>query len=244
MEPPPERQVKPVLYVVATPIGNPGDITQRAIDVLRDVDFVICEEYRIGSSLLKALNLSKPLELLNEHNETPNTTALVNRLLQNNEQAALISDAGTPLFEDPGVQLVQMCHQYSIKVIPIPGASSLMAALMAGGIRHKSFYYRGFLPAKRELRHQALADLRSFTQVPVILLDTPYRLKQLLEDTARVLGRVRRATLAYRLTMREEALFRGSLAELIRKTQNLPKGEFVLIIEPQYTRKKSAPEQT
>ena len=149
------------LYVVATPIGNPDDITLRALKVLKEADFVICEEFKVGSRLLKFYDIKKPLELLNEHNEPEKTRELIQRLLMNGEKAVLISDAGTPLFADPGSNLVRECHQNGIPVKPVPGASSLMAALMAAGLKTDKFLYYGFLPANKEERRKELKQLPS-----------------------------------------------------------------------------------
>jgi 16S rRNA (cytidine1402-2'-O)-methyltransferase len=222
-----EKKAK--LYVVATPIGNPDDITLRALKVLAKVDFIICEERKEGSKLLKQYQISKPLECLNEHNEAEKTPDLIQRLLFQQESAALISDAGAPLFADPGNVLVRECHANNIPVIPIPGASSIMAALMASGLEDDQFLYYGFLPANKIERRKALKMLPY--QYNLIFLETPYRLKQLLADMISVLSGKRRAIIAYKLTQPQEKLFWGTLSELETMTQNLPKGEFVFILQ-------------
>ena len=216
------------LYVVATHIGNPDDITLRALKVLKEVDFVICEEFKVGSRLLKSYDIKKPLELLNEHNETEQTQVILDRLVMNGETAALISDAGTPLFADPGNNLVWQCHQSGINVIPIPGASSIMAALMVSGLKLKQFLYYGFLPANKDERKQAIKRLPN--NYDLIFLETPYRLKQLLGDLKKILGPNRQAIIAYKLTQPNEKIFWGSLQELTIMIQELPKGEFVFIL--------------
>ncbi len=216
------------LYVVATHIGNPDDITLRALKVLKEVDFVICEEFKVGSRLLKSYDIIKPLELLNEHNETEQTQVILNKLLMNGETAAMISDAGTPLFADPGNNLVWQCHQNGVKVVPIPGASSIMAALMASGLKLEQFLYYGFLPANKDERKRAIKRLPH--NYDLIFLETPYRLKQLLADMKKILGANRQAIIAYKLTQPNEKIFWGNLQELITMTQELPKGEFVFIL--------------
>ncbi len=216
------------LYVVATHIGNPDDITLRALKVLKEVDFVICEEFKVGSRLLKSYDIKKPLELLNEHNETEQTQVILDRLVMNGETAALISDAGTPLFADPGNNLVWQCHQSGINVIPIPGASSIMAALMVSGLKLKQFLYYGFLPANKDERKQAIKRLPN--NYDLVFLETPYRLKQLLADMKKILGPNRQAIIAYKLTQPNEKIFWGSLQELTIMIQELPKGEFVFIL--------------
>ena len=217
------------LYVVATHIGNPDDITLRALKVLKDVDFVICEEFKVGSRLLKSYDIKKPLELLNEHNETEQTQVILDRLVMNGETAAIISDAGTPLFADPGNSLVWQCHQSGINVVPIPGVSSIMAALMVSGLKLEQFLYYGFLPANKDERKRAIKRLPN--NYDLIFLETPYRLKQLLGDLKKVLGPNRQAIIAYKLTQPNEKIFWGNLQELILMTQELPKGEFVFILK-------------
>ena len=216
------------LYVVATHIGNPDDITLRALKVLKDVDFVICEEFKVGSRLLKSYDIKKPLELLNEHNEDVQTQVILDKLLMNNETAALISDAGTPLFADPGNNLVWLCHQNGVDVVPIPGASSIMAALMVSGLKLEQFLYYGFLPANKEERKRAIKRLPN--NYDLIFLETPYRLKQLLGDLKKILGPNRQAIIAYKLTQLNEKIFWGSLQELSVMIQELPKGEFVFVL--------------
>lgn len=217
------------LYVVATSIGNMDDITLRALKILEAVDFVICEEYKIGSRVLKAYGIKKPLELLNEHNEKEQARELLNRLLMNGESAALISDAGTPLFADPGSDLVWQCNQSGIRVIPVPGASSIMAALMSAGLSTGKFLFNGFLPANRDERLIAIRKIPN--NLNVVLLEAPYRLKQLLRDLRKGLGDNRNAIIAYKLTQPQEKIFWGTLQELAIMTEDIPKGEFVMIIK-------------
>ncbi|MCK4653804.1 MAG: 16S rRNA (cytidine(1402)-2'-O)-methyltransferase [Candidatus Cloacimonetes bacterium] len=220
--------LKSKLYIVAIPIGNADDITLRALKVLKEVDFVICEEYKPGSKFLKSFSIKKPLELLNEHNEKEQSKIILDRLLMNNESAALISDAGTPLFADPGNNLVWQSHQNGIQVVPIPGASSIMTALMGSGLKLDKFLYYGFLPANKDERISALKRLP--TKYDLIFLEAPYRLKQFLRDTKKVLGEKRQAVIAYKLTQPQEKFFWGNLKELSIMTENLPKGEFVFIL--------------
>jgi 16S rRNA (cytidine1402-2'-O)-methyltransferase len=220
------------LYPVAIPIGNPGDITLRAIQVLQECEVVICEEYREGSRLLKTLALEKPLHLLNEHSKTEEIKQLFEDLLIRKDKAvALISDAGTPCFADPGAELVKLCHEYQVPVYPVPGASSLMAALMASGLKKDRFIYYGFLSAKKEERQAELRQLKSLSRYDLIFLEAPYRLKAVLEDMSRHLGSKRNAILFYRLTQPQQKILTGRLDELITKAERLPKGEFVIILE-------------
>jgi 16S rRNA (cytidine1402-2'-O)-methyltransferase len=220
---------KSELFVVATPIGNPDDITVRALKVLREVDFVICEEYKFGSRFLKRYDINKPLEILNEHNESEHSQEILQRLARTGESAALISDAGTPLFADPGNKLVSMCHQHGIVVTALPGACSLIAALMVSGINTDSFWYYGFLPANSSKRKKELKKLPD--DQTIVFLDTPYRLRSLLKDMKSVLGEKRKIILAYKLTYPNEKLWFGNLKEMSQLAEDLPKGEFVLILE-------------
>ncbi|MBT3168586.1 MAG: 16S rRNA (cytidine(1402)-2'-O)-methyltransferase [Candidatus Cloacimonetes bacterium] len=217
------------LFVVATPIGNKDDITLRALKILEKVDFVICEEYKMGSKLLKSYGIQKPLELLNEHNEKEQSFELLKRLLENGETAALISDAGTPLFADPGNNLVWQCHQNGIKVVPVPGASSLLSALMVSGLKLEKFLYYGFLSANRESRIFELKKLPR--DYDIVFLEAPYRLNSLLRDFRKVCGERREVILAYKLTQPEEKIFWGNIKELILMTKDLSKGEFVFILK-------------
>ena len=177
----------PILYVVATPIGNPDDITLRALKILKEVDLVICEEYKNGSRLLKKYGIKNSLIELNEHNEKEQSEYILKEILMEGKTAALISDAGAPLFADPGGNLVSMCHYYNIKVKPIPGASSLISALMGAG-NVKKFVYYGFLPANKIKRKEAIKKLPK--NIDIILLETPYRLKQLLKDLIRIILKI------------------------------------------------------
>jgi 16S rRNA (cytidine1402-2'-O)-methyltransferase len=224
------------LYVVATHIGNPQDITLRALQVLKEVDFVICEEYKMGSKLLHQYEITQPMEQLNEHNEDTQTLALLQRILTEGKSAALISDAGTPLFADPGQKLVWQCHQNGVTVVPIPGASSIMAALMGSGIVDNGFLFYGFLPANKDERRSAIKRLPD--GFDIILLEAPYRLPQLLRDLKKNLGKQRQAVVAYKLTQPEEKFFWGTLAEIETMTKDLPKGEFVMIIKQLLTHRR------
>lgn len=223
------------LYIVATPIGNQDDITLRALHVLKSVDFVICEEYKEGSKLLKRYGLQKPLECLNEHNEKEMTSILIEKLLVNKHTAAIISDAGTPLFADPGNLLVQKCHANNIPVVPIPGVSSIMAALMMSGLLNEPFLYYGFLPANKEERIKSIKSLPN--DINLVFLEAPYRLMQLLRDMISIFSGNRLAIIAYKLTQPQETMFWGTLKELQTMTQNLAKGEFVFILQKQNGKK-------
>ena len=215
------------LYIVATPIGNPRDITLRALDVLTEVDAVICEEYREGSTLLKRLGITKEIIELNEHNEPEKAPQITLRLHQN-ESMALISDCGTPVFADPGSTLIGRVVEEGIPVVPIPGPSSLMATLSILNFKLDRFIYAGFLPRDRDERRKALKHLRA-TRFPIILMDAPYRLAPLLADLEAVYSGGVSITLAMDLTLPGELIYRGSLSEA-KKQVGTRKSEFVIIV--------------
>jgi 16S rRNA (cytidine1402-2'-O)-methyltransferase len=214
------------------PIGNADDITLRALDTLREVDIVICEEYKTAIRMLKTYGLEKNLLELNEHSKRADIRQLLDdHLIKKKKTVALISEAGTPAFADPGAELVQLCHDYGVPVYAVPGASSLMAAISLSGIKDSRFLYYGFLPAKREDRVSALKQLKTIAQYDIVFMEAPYRLKSLVPDMISVLGRKRKVKLFYKLTQPEQSIFTGTLEELNAATESYPKGEFVLILE-------------
>ena len=217
------------LYIVSTPIGNYEDITLRAVRILKEVDFIICEEFKEARRLLSNLNINKELFSINEHNENENADEIILKLA-GGKSAALISDCGTPLFSDPGHLLVQLAIQNKIDVIPIPGASSILPALVGSGIDFKKFYYYGWLSPKKDIRKHQLLDLKKRKEV-IVVMDTPYRLRTLLEDVAKLWSKNVPIVLAYELTKEKERFYRGTCEEVLRfaMKENL-KGEFVLII--------------
>lgn len=217
--------------MVSVPIGHPDDITLRAIETLRKVDFIVCEEAKIGRRLLKHHDIKKPLYDLNEHNENESSEEIIQLLLRN-QNGAYFSDAGTPLFADPGTYLVSQCHQMGIRVIPVPGPSSLTAAIAVAGVDTQQFYYAGFLPRVSAERRAAIRKLKQF-ECPVVIYDTPYRLRALLDDIKLELSAATDAVLLLSLTQPEERIIKGSIAEIIADVNaNYTKREFVLIIEP------------
>lgn len=216
------------LYIVATPIGNMGDITLRAIETLKTTDAVVCEEFKPGSTLLKKLGISvKELVLLNEHNEAEQAAELLTRLL-NGETLALISDCGTPVFSDPGAYLIQLASSSGVEVSPVPGASSLGAALSLLDTKIERFVFAGFLPRDAEQRRRELTRYRGY-RMPVVVMDTPYRLAALLEDVAKVFGRGQWVMVAFDLTLPTECVFRGEVGTVLKQVGS-KKGEFMLVI--------------
>jgi len=220
------------LHLMAVPIGNAKDITLNVIHTMQCVDALICEERKIGAVLLKGLGLSKPIHLLNEHSSSEEIRELFHKLFIETEGTyALISDAGTPCFADPGAEIVGLCYQHGIKVNCLPGASSLMAALMLAGKRIERFYYYGFLNANRDMRLAELKKIKSDSRVDYFFLEAPYRLKALVEDMTSVLGSDRKVRLFYRLTYPDQRVIICNLGDLRSLSQQLGKGEFVLLLE-------------
>ncbi|NSW51399.1 MAG: 16S rRNA (cytidine(1402)-2'-O)-methyltransferase [Anaerolineae bacterium] len=219
------------LYIVATPIGNMEDITLRAIRILKECDVIICEEFKPARRLLKRLEIpDKELLAINEHNEKAEADAVLYRMLQNNESAALISDCGTPVFSDPGATLIARAVEFGITVIPIPGVSSLMTTLSVLDFNPDSFLFGGFLSRDSAERQRELFRLKK-ANLPVVLMDTPYRLGAVLADAAKVFGKGRQATLACDLTTRQERILRSTLGELLTRMDG-KKAEFMLVIHP------------
>lgn len=223
----PDKKQTGKLYIVATPIGHPKDITLRALDVLKSVDAVICEEYRLGSKLLHQLGIENELLPLNEHNEVTEAQNIMVRLAKG-ETMAIISDAGTPVFADPGQHLLGLLYQAGVPVSPIPGPASLMAALSLCDFPINRFVFAGFPPRKTEQRENFISRYRN-ESVPVIFMDTPYRLTKLLEEIARVFGRKQDILLACDMTLKKEAIYRGQVQEILVKVSG-QKREFLLIV--------------
>ena len=219
------------LYLVATPIGNYDDITFRAIRILKEADVVVYEERKEGQRLLSHYGIpEKVIESLNEHNEAAASFHIIEHLKQG-KNVALISDAGTPVFSDPGQILVRKAIEQNINIVPIPGASSLLPALTLCGFPIDHFLFYGFLSPKTNRRISELRQLHGERRT-MVFMDTPYRLLPLLKDLAEVFKDGRRVAVAFNLTMPDEQVFRGTALELFRhfEKKNL-KGEFVIVVE-------------
>jgi len=215
------------LYIVATPIGNLKDVTLRAVEILKKVDAVICEEQRQGSRLLNRLGIENVLIPLNEHNEKQEAHNIVMRLAQG-ETMAIISDAGTPVFADPGQHLLKLLYQANVPVSPVPGPSSLMSALSLCDFPIDRFTFAGFPPQKTQQREKFLEDYKS-AKVPLVLMDTPYRLTKLLTEVAAVFGKHQQILLACDMTQKTEVIFRGRLRDVLTQVSGQKK-EFILIL--------------
>ncbi|MGB1009293.1 MAG: 16S rRNA (cytidine(1402)-2'-O)-methyltransferase [Thiolinea sp.] len=219
------------LYCVATPIGNLGDITSRAIEVLRDADVVYAEDTRVTRKLLTHLGIKNRLQSLHDHNEA-DRVAEVKILLEQGESVALVSDAGTPLISDPGYHLVAELSGKGFRVVPVPGASAIITALSAAGLPTDRFAFEGFLPAKSTLRCKALTALKDEHRT-LVFYESSHRIVGLLEDLLVTLGAQRELVIARELTKLFEQFYRGTVAELLEKIQqdaNMRKGEFVVML--------------
>lgn len=219
------------LHVVATPIGNLADISQRALDVLRSVDLILAEDTRHSKRLLTHFGINTPLRSCHEHNERE-LTGWVQAQLAAGQQLALISDAGTPLISDPGFVLVRALRDAGHRVVTVPGASSIIAALSIAGLPTDRFIFDGFLPAKTQARQTALS---AYLREPrtVVLLESSHRIDAAVRDIVEVLGESRRLVLARELTKRFETVIAGSAAEVLAILQSDPdqtRGEFVLML--------------
>lgn len=219
------------LFIVATPIGNLGDIGQRAIDTLSKVQLIAAEDTRHSRILLNSFNIDRPLAALHEHNEEAVAPRLVERLLEG-ESIALVSDAGTPLLSDPGFRLVRLAIEKGVRVTPVPGPSAIITALSVAGIATDRFVFEGFLPAKHTARLSRLNSLSSEKRT-LVFFESSHRILESLEDMAGSLGGDRQLAVCRELTKQFETILRGSVDEVREKVQadaNQQKGEFVVVV--------------
>ena len=216
------------LYLVATPIGNLEDITLRALRVLKEVDVIACEDTRHTRKLLDHFGISKPTVSYHEHNEQSRAQELTARLLSG-ASIALVTDAGTPGISDPAYRIVSATIDAGISVIPIPGATAMIAGLIASGLPTDAFLFVGFLPAKRQARRAKLIELQSVRET-IVCYEAPHRIKETLSEAREVLGN-RQASLAREITKLYEQFMRGTLAEISAQLQGSePRGEMTLVI--------------
>ncbi len=217
------------LYIVSTPIGNLGDMTHRAVEVLSSAALVIAEDTRHSRRLLDHYRIATPLRSYHEHNEAKETPKLVSRL-RAGDSVALISDAGTPLISDPGSRLVAAALEAKVPVVPIPGASSVMAALVASGMPLERFTFFGFLPRKGGERTEMIGDVVE-SRITAVLFEAANRVGATLEAFVEAGAGDRNAVVARELTKQFEEFKRGSVAELaLAYSETDPKGEVVLVI--------------
>lgn len=220
------------LYIVPTPIGNLGDITQRALAVLQSVDLIAAEDTRHTGLLLQHFAINARMFALHDHNEQQKAETLLAKL-QEGQSIALVSDAGTPLINDPGYHLVRACREAGIRVVPLPGPCAAIAALSAAGLPSDRFCYEGFLPAKSKGRRDALKAIEQEPRT-LIFYESTHRLLDSLDDICAVLGESRYVVLARELTKTWESIHGAPIGELtawVKEDENRRKGEMVLIVE-------------
>lgn len=220
------------LHVVATPIGNLGDLSARALEVLRTVAAICAEDTRHTRHLLSHFGVERPLLALHQHNEDAQAAQLVARLL-GGDSLALVSDAGTPLVSDPGYRLVRAARAAGVRVSPVPGPCAAIAALSVAGLASDRFVFEGFLPAKASARRERLGRLAGEPRT-LIFYESSHRIEEALVDMAAAFGQARPAVLGRELTKLFETVLDGNLGELLARVQadpNQRRGEFVLIVE-------------
>lgn len=220
------------LYIVPTPIGNLADISQRALNILQQVDIIAAEDTRHTGLLLQHYMISAKLLSFHDHNEQQKCDELI-KLLQSGKSIALVSDAGTPLINDPGYHLVNRCREQQIQVVPLPGACAAITALSAAGLPSDRFCYEGFLPAKTKARCDVLQALSQETRT-LIFYESTHRILDCLHDMIKIWGEERYIVLARELTKTWETIYGAPVAQLlnwIMQDENRRKGEIVLIVE-------------
>lgn len=217
-----------MLYIVATPIGNLEDITLRAINTLKEVDFVFAEDTRVTKKLLNHLGIDKIIYRYDEHTKMHQIQNIAN-MLENGNKIALVTDAGTPCISDPGYEMVDEALKRGIKVVPIPGVSAMTAAASVAGISTRRFCFEGFLPKKKG--RQTLLKSLAEEERAIIIFESPYRIEKTLRDIETFIG-VREVVIVREITKIYEEILRGTTTELIEKLEKNPiKGEIVLLIK-------------
>ena len=226
------------LYVVPTPIGNLEDITLRAINVLKEVDFILAEDTRTTSHLLRHLGIEKPMHSHHKFNEHA-TVGRVAEAINNGRDVALVSDAGTPGISDPGFLLVRKCVEEGIEVVTLPGATALIPAVVQSGFPCDRFCFEGFLPQKKG-RMKRLQEL-ALEPRTLVLYESPYRVVKCLEQLAETFGEERRVAVVREITKKFEETVRGTIAEALEHFRSHePKGEFVIVVEGFDPKRKGA----
>ncbi len=219
---------KPLLYLVATPIGNLSEMSPRAIETLQNADIIACEDTRVTGKLTKFFNISKPLVSIREHNEVSEAQKLISRILDG-EKVAYASDAGYPCISDPGARLVQLALENGINVSTISGPNAGLNALVASGLDTSHFYFHGFLNAKESVARNELQEMIRRKET-IVLYEAPHRISKTLNLLLEILGN-RRVCIARELTKQHEEFIRGPLSELVEIDPATLKGEMVLVVE-------------
>lgn len=215
------------LYLIATPIGNLGDITYRAVEILKKVDIIAAEDTRHSLKLLNYLDISKPMISYHRHNEDTKTETLIN-LLKDGKNIGLITDAGTPGISDPGEEVVKQAIKENIEIIPIPGACALINALIASGLNTKEFAFYGFLPLDKKLRNEKMEDIQKQNKT-IIFYEAPHRLIKTLQEMEQRLGNIE-VVLAKELTKIHEKFIRGTIEKVLETLEDV-KGEYIILFE-------------
>jgi len=219
------------IYIVSTPIGNLKDITLRALEILRDVDFVVCEDTRHTGLLLAHYKIKKPLLSCHEYNELKRIPKIIQEL-KLGKDAALVSDAGTPTLSDPGLMLIRECQKEKLKVVSIPGPSAMLAALTSSGLSSDKFIFFGYLPKKQTKRLALFDDLKIRTEnmkITVIFFESPHRLLQSLNDLSKIMGDIE-IVIARELTKIHEEVKKTLISQFTKRFQEeKPKGEFTIL---------------
>lgn len=216
------------LYLIPTPIGNLEDITIRALNLLKEVEVIFCEDTRVTGELLKHFNIKKKLISSHNFNESNNKSKLI-KYLNEGFNVGLVSDRGTPIISDPGYELAKFAMENGYNVVSLPGATALIPALTSSGINPMPFYYYGFLSNKDSARKKELESLKNISAT-LILYEAPHRIKKTLLDTGNILGNNRKMSISREISKKYEEIYRGTIQELI-DLNNEYKGELVLVIE-------------
>lgn len=218
----------PTLYLIPTPIGNMEDITVRALNILKMVDVVFCEDTRVTGQLLKYFDINKKLISSHNYNEVGNKDKLI-EYLSNGSNVGLVSDRGTPIISDPGYELAKCAINNGYNVVSLPGATALIPALTSSGINPMPFYYYGFLNSKDSARRKELESLKGISAT-LILYEAPHRINKTLIDMKNILGNNRKISISREITKKYEEIYRGTIEELVNEN-NEYKGELVIVVE-------------
>lgn len=218
----------PTLYLIPTPIGNMEDITIRAINTLKLVDVIFCEDTRVTGQLLSYYNINKKLISSHNFNESKNISKLL-EYLNNGLNIGLVSDRGTPIISDPGFELARSAIDSGYNVVSLPGATALIPALTSSGINPKPFYYYGFLSNKDSARKKELESLKNISAT-LVIYEAPHRIKKTLNDLGNILGNNRKISISREISKKYEEIYRGTIWEII-KQENEYKGELVIVVE-------------
>ena len=220
---------RPLLYLIATPIGNLGEMTPRALEVIKEMDFIACEDTRNSGSLLKKFGIDKNFISCHEHNEEEAANKIIS-MLKEGKKIAYMSDAGYPTVSDPGERLTKRCIEAGIKVSVVNGPSAAICGLVGSGLEAGHFYFYGFLPSKPSARKKELESLKT-REDTIVFYEAPHRIGDTLKDMSSILGSDRKAVLARELTKQHEEYIRGTLGEIAELDESTLIGEMVIVVE-------------